>query len=296
MQESEHQRREKRAAAIAPWRALVTIQRGGDHLPFFCVHGAGGNVLNFRDLSRGMSPVRPFYGLQASGVDGVSRPHGSINEMARVYLAEVRARQPQGPYLLGGYSGGGVVAFEMARLLTAAGHRVGLLALIDTMHPKAPILRMNLPLRLARFRVEGLQYVTDAVKRRRVHAKRAKMLREIEQHLARGETIPFELRETHLVNTFRRAVVAYETKPWAGRATLFRAERIAYIYKEAGPTYGWDRDVLGGVEIVAMAGDHHSVLLGKNAGPLGSALDAAIAGAAKNILESERVARGTRPL
>jgi thioesterase domain-containing protein len=141
-----------------------------------------------------------------------------------------------------------------------------------------------------------MQYVNDAVKRRRVHTKRAKMLREIERHLARGETIPFELRETHLVDTFRRAVLAYETKPWAGRATLFRADRIAYIYKEAGPTYGWDRDVLGGVEIVAMTGDHHSLLLGKNAGPLGSALDAAIASAAANVRETETVAGGTGPL
>jgi thioesterase domain-containing protein len=265
---------------LTPWRALVTVQRGGDRLPFFCVHGAGGNVLNFHDLSRGMNRAQPFYGLQASGVDGVSRPHATIGEMARAYLAEVRERQPHGPYLLGGYSAGGIVAFEMARLLTGAGDRVGLLALLDTRHPRAPIQRMDLATRLARFRDEGVGYVFDAFRRRRDDAQRKKDLREIDRRLARGETVPFELRNAHLVQNFRSAAAAYCPAPWPGRATLFRAEEIPYIYRAAGPAYGWDLDVLGGVEIVAMPGDHRTLLLGRNAEPLGRALDAAIARAA----------------
>jgi thioesterase domain-containing protein len=121
-----------------PFRALVAVQRGGDRLPFFCVHGAGGNVLNFRDLARAMHPEQPFYGVQASGIDGVSPPHETIEEMAEAYVAEIRELQPGGPYLLGGYSGGGIVAFEMARRLTALGQEVGLLAFIDTFHRRCP--------------------------------------------------------------------------------------------------------------------------------------------------------------
>src|SRR4029077_8113983 len=118
------------------FRSLVTIQRGVDPLiPFFCVHGSGGNVLNFRDLSQAMGRSQPFYGLQSRGIDGVSRPHHSIEEMAAAYVTEVREVQPEGPYLLGGYSGGGVVAFEMAHQLTAAGEAVALLVMFDTFPP-----------------------------------------------------------------------------------------------------------------------------------------------------------------
>jgi acyl carrier protein len=98
------------------FHALVAVQRGGNRLPFFCVHGAGGNVLNFRDLARAMHPEQPFYGLQASGVDGVSPPHKTIEEMADAYIAEIREFQPQGPSARR-VSGGGTRP-EMARRLT----------------------------------------------------------------------------------------------------------------------------------------------------------------------------------
>ena len=61
-----------------------------------------------------MGRTQPFYGLQARGIDGVLEPHQSIEAMASAYLEEIRAVRPHGPYVLGGYSGGGLVAFEMA--------------------------------------------------------------------------------------------------------------------------------------------------------------------------------------
>ena len=90
-------RRSRDAAEMVPppiapstspaFRSLVTIQRGNENLiPFFCIHGSGGNVLNFRDLSQAMGRSQPFYGLQSRGIDGVSRPHHSIEEMATAYL------------------------------------------------------------------------------------------------------------------------------------------------------------------------------------------------------------------
>mgnify|MGYP002401574494 CR=1 FL=1 len=223
-----------------------------------------------------MNPAQPFFGLQALGVDGFSQPHGSIDEMARAYLAEIRDAIPDGPYLFGGYSAGGIVAYEMARILTLAGERVALLALIDTMHPRAPVRRTGVGVRLDRLRREGMAYVIEAWERRRRDWTIREDLRKVERHIARGETIPFALRNAHLVRNFRRIAGAYEPKPWPGRATLFRAETIGYLYRDAGPTYGWDREVLGGVEVVAMPGDHHTLLLGKNAEPLARALDAAI--------------------
>jgi thioesterase domain-containing protein len=227
-----------------------------------------------------MRREQSFYGLQARGIDGVRRPHTSIHEMARAYLSEVRERQPHGPYLLGGYSAGGVVAFEMARLLSSAGEAVSLLALIDTMHPLVPVRNINMLTRLVRLRAEGGRYLVGAVQGRQQRRARARNLEAIERHLARGEAVPFALREDHLVQSYRMAVEAYAWAPWRGRATLFRSARLPFLYEAAGPAYGWGEYVLGGIDIVILPGDHHTILLGRNAEPLGRELDAAIATAA----------------
>lgn len=89
-------------------RLVVPIQHGeDDRPPLFIVHGAGGNVLNFRDLARAMEPGQPVYGIQAAGIDGATPLHETIEAIADAYLAEVRTVQPAGPYFLAGYSAEG---------------------------------------------------------------------------------------------------------------------------------------------------------------------------------------------
>lgn len=103
--------------------------------PLVVVHGAGGNVLNLTAMARHLAEARPVVGMQARGVDGVSDPDPTVDAMADRYVAELRAYQPDGPYLLGGYSGGGVVAIEMARRLLAVGAAVPVVVLFDTYPP-----------------------------------------------------------------------------------------------------------------------------------------------------------------
>jgi thioesterase domain-containing protein len=113
----------------------VTIQIGGSKPPLFCVHAIDGNVLVFQNLARHLDPDQPVYGLQAKGLDGKQAPHTRFEDMAADYIKEIRTVQPEGPYLLAGYSSGGVVAFEMAQQLQAQGQQVELLALIDSYCP-----------------------------------------------------------------------------------------------------------------------------------------------------------------
>jgi thioesterase domain-containing protein len=89
----------------------------------------------YTELARQLGGGRPIHGLFASGIDGGELPAASVEALARDYLAQVRAVQPLGPYLLGGWSFGGLVAYEMARLLQAMGERVEALAIIDTPAP-----------------------------------------------------------------------------------------------------------------------------------------------------------------
>jgi thioesterase domain-containing protein/aryl carrier-like protein len=119
-----------------PWSPLVRLEPGRDgRRPFFCVHPAGGNTLAYAELSRLLGPEQPFYGLQARGTEEGQQPLGSVEEMAALYLEAIRSVQPEGPYLLGGWSLGGTIAYELARQLRARGEQVALLVLLDTYAP-----------------------------------------------------------------------------------------------------------------------------------------------------------------
>jgi len=114
---------------------LVPIQAAGEHPAFFCVPGAGGNVIYLYNLARCLGADQPFYGLQGVGFEGEAPPQRTVEEMAEHYLRFVEAAQPRGPYFLGGHSLGGWVAYEMAQRLSRRGEPVGLVAIIDTPVP-----------------------------------------------------------------------------------------------------------------------------------------------------------------
>ena len=117
---------------LPPWKSLVPLQPLGERPPVFFVHGWGGDVYCFLDLAQQLPPEQPSYGLQAVGLDGCSAPHTTVESMAAHYVAEIRAFRPAGPYLLAGYSLGGLIAFEVAQQLQRQGQRVALLALLDS--------------------------------------------------------------------------------------------------------------------------------------------------------------------
>ncbi|HEX8139758.1 MAG TPA: beta-ketoacyl synthase N-terminal-like domain-containing protein [Pyrinomonadaceae bacterium] len=135
IEEARHQQKELMTVSRTQ-DVLVRLQTKGSRRPFFCVHPAGGTVLCYAQLAHLLGTDQPFYALQAPDThsDGDTEPR--IEEMAACYLAEVRAIQPEGPYLLGGWSLGGNIAFEMANQLSEQGQEVALLAMFDS-HPPA---------------------------------------------------------------------------------------------------------------------------------------------------------------
>jgi acetoacetyl-CoA synthetase len=120
--------------AFAP---LVRLKKGDKRPALFIIHGFGGNVMELVGLGRRIRHGGAVYALQARGLSGDGQPNDRVEDMARDYISAIRGVQPHGPYCLAGYSFGGLVAFEMARLLRAEGERIGYLGLLDsTLHER----------------------------------------------------------------------------------------------------------------------------------------------------------------
>lgn len=110
---------------------LVLLKPGAEKPPLFVAHGLGGSVMDFFQPVKHIETDHPIYGMQARGIDGLDEPLARIADMAEFYLHAVKSLQPRGPYVLAGYSLGGLVVLEMAQRLSANGEKVALLALLD---------------------------------------------------------------------------------------------------------------------------------------------------------------------
>ena len=254
-------------------------------LPFFLVAGMFGNVLNLRHLAHLIGADRPFYGLQARGLYGDHAPHETFEEMARDYLAELRTVQPEGPYLLGGFSGGGITAYEMARQLRAAGEEVGLLVFLDTPLPKSPPLSSvdKATIHLQRLAQRGPGYLASWVSNR-VRWEMARLRRGAERN-GHAED-PMHFRSQEIEAAFRRSLDRYELLPFDGDATLFRPKldesyrlagnRVANAMRELVWTdNGWTPHVRA-LRVYEVPGNHDSMVLEPNVRVLAARLRACI--------------------
>lgn len=104
---------------------LIPLRRSGEGDPLFLVHPAGGTSFAYLALAK-LLEGRPIWGIQDPHILRTHGHHASIHQMSRAYLAAIREVKPRGPYLLGGWSLGGTVAFEMAVRLEAEGEDVRL--------------------------------------------------------------------------------------------------------------------------------------------------------------------------
>lgn len=260
----------------SPWLCVVPIKPSGSRPPFYCVHGVGGNILEYLDLAKYMEPDQPFYGIQAIGLSGKHPWHKTVEEMAAHYVKEMRDFQPEGPYYLGGSSFGGVVAFEMAKRLTDQGQDVRLLAFFDTHAPGYPKFlpatsRLRAGINHFKFRcslhwgnlmaVQGWDrafYIWTKIKK--YSYGRYLMLRRLRKQLHdRIEQIfwPTEIVATKQAG--HEANDAYETGPYSGCATIFRASvQLGGTYFH--PTLGWSDYIKGKLDVYETPGHHGSIV------------------------------------
>lgn len=247
------------AAKKSRWSSLVAIQPTGTLPPFFCIAGMGGTLGNLRTLALLLGTDRPFYGLQPPGADDPKQRLYRVEDLARHYIREIRSVQPQGPYFLGGYSGGGIAAFEMTRQLEAENESVAFLGFLDSFSPSLPMrpLPDRARLHLRRMQSEGPTYVTAALARRFGYEK-TMFTRRVQREL--GKIFPERYRYENLSDSWVVAESHYDAKPWSGTATLFRAREesalslwTAYVVDEE---HGWGRFVKGGVTVVMCDGNH----------------------------------------
>jgi FkbH-like protein len=241
------------------WNHLAPLKTSGGRPPFYCVHGVGGNVLEFVDLARHVEADQPFYGIQAAGLNGtVPQKNLTIEEMAEQYIAEIREFQREGPYYLGGSSFGGWVAYEMARQLTAAGQTVGLVALFDTAVP-GPLLTegatSDWQKRFYRFSLHWHNLLVLG-HRERLPYVRAKARRMVNQFGGR-ERLPEAVRAVNEAG--RWAEARYTPAEYAGGITLFRAtKQPPWIASDR--TLGWAKLVKGGIQIYDTPGHHADIV------------------------------------
>ncbi|MBP8300815.1 MAG: SDR family NAD(P)-dependent oxidoreductase, partial [Planctomycetes bacterium] len=248
-----------RSVAAKKGQYVVPIQTAGRRPKLFLVHGAGGNVLGFRDLAHYFGKDQPVFGLQARGVDGKQTPHQSIPEMAAAYLAELREVQPHGPYFLGGYSGGGVVAFEMAQLLREVGEPVAYIGLIDSLCPQMP--RRTKASRLAALMMRmvkgGPAYPIEVIKGK---LQRRAAARRNEEARREGGVMPQALRGEEVQFAFERAFLQHEVKPIEARLWLYRCTDYdfgsRYRFDEQ---LGWGPFAGGGISVHQCPGNHFTM-------------------------------------
>jgi thioesterase domain-containing protein len=243
------------------WSPLVPICRGEPgRRPLFCVHGAGGNVLNFKVISDRLGPQLPFYGLQAQGVDGRLPPLTTVEAMAAQYVEAIRAVDATGPYRLAGYSGGGVIAYEMAQQLRRAGAEVEAILMIDTLAPAAALRRVPLWQKLWLKRHWSLDFALDLPARRKRAWEMQRNYQAALEKLARGEPLPPELVEFHLFRNFTDAQAQYKPGPYDGKVILFKAQLAETLYLYAGPQLGWDEHVSGEIRVTEISGSHFTMM------------------------------------
>ncbi|MBI3795709.1 MAG: amino acid adenylation domain-containing protein [Deltaproteobacteria bacterium] len=248
--------------------SLIIIQPGTHRPPFFCIPGVDGNPLQFLRLARCFGAAQPIFAIQPQGFEGRVAPLTSVEAIAAQALQVICAAHPAGPYFLGGFSMGGLVALEVAQQLAASGKPVALLALLDTHLPqeRQPSWQEWLANRFAFHLHEcatsdfigSLSYLRQRFigitneSWRRLGVSFCAVLDQL--YLRSSRRVPRSIRTPILIKTNIAAVRPYVPRPYPGRITFFRAVHNRAMDRENGSR--WERLAQGGIEVHEVPGGH----------------------------------------
>ncbi len=268
--------REAEAPAKTSGHAIISIRSGaaGTVAPFFLIHDVGGSVLRYEHLARHFPANQPIYAIESRGLSGLPVDY-SVEEMARHYVAQILERQPRGPYYLAGHSFGGLVTYEIARLLTAQGATLGLVGLLDTFQrPITPedaggatgprrLDRLPFFQRLAKdfsAQLQSRDRIGYLIERKSaIQAWLTKTTYRTAYRWSKrlGTRMPAFLHDVKEANWI--ASDFYIPAPYSGAAVLFRClDRLDTDPPDSSRV--WQRLVQGGITIHEVPGDHNSML------------------------------------
>jgi amino acid adenylation domain-containing protein len=251
----------------AQWRSLVPIQPLGLKTPLFCVHALGPSVLYYQNLALHLGLDRPFYGLQAQGLDGKQPPLTKIEDMAAYYIKEIQTIQPEGDYLIGGSSFGGKVALEIAQQLIAKGQTVALLVLFDSTAPgcftRIPV-NQRISHHFDNFLQLGPNYILKKItgkfqwikNRTKERIQRASFKFSQKHITSFAQTHPNQIVE----RANKQAAREYVPQIYPGKVALFRAiNQSAPEGWSVDPKRGWGKLASGELEVYEVPGGHNSM-------------------------------------
>ena len=281
---------DNRKAEAPRFHSLIPIRPNGTKPILFLVHEIEGSVIVFRDLVKHLDPDQPLWGVEYSGGES-SSPFLKMEDLATHYLEEIRKLQPAGPYYFLGYSFGGLLAFEMAQQLQAAGQQVKMLGMLDTflmngvraaeqnrtmfgsLKRKAVSLCRHVG-RLA-FGPDRRSYLTEDLAER-LDATIGQGRQFIYGILkARGLSIPKFLLRAKDVNWF--AARRYQAQFYPGRITLFRAiTSLKFLDMPTDRELGWGPLAGRGVEVREIPGTHREIMREPNVTVLARELSASL--------------------
>ncbi len=265
------------------WRVMVPIRKHGKLPPLFLLHAVFGNILNYAAVIPHLDPEQPVYGIQAVGLDGLSKPFQNFEIMMEYYAAELRTLQPQGPYLLGGLSLGGVLALELAHVLQQQGEHILFVGLFDSLVPPV-FLQSTIP-------ASGIAEMNDlpsvqSLPRTPSHKPVRKPLPHpgilarvpvywpdhrlisLFSHIVNlsmcrlysffNKPRPADLREWLMLYSHLTAIKSFKPKKYHVPISLFRSTTHTL---DSRPDYGWGDYTDSGVDIIEVPAGHGNKFL-----------------------------------
>jgi len=282
---------------------LVAIQPEGSKHPFFCVHPGSGQVFPYRNLAQRLDSEQPLYGLEDPGLDRGEDGFDRLGDMAIHYVQAIQTVQSQGPYFLGGWSFGGIVAFEMAHLLKRRGHEVGLLVLIDSGAPSlvnryfASADDSNLLAVIANefsSKADNLTELTDHLQQLDPDEQLEYVLEQVDRSEYQIMNIgaPWVHRQLQIFKARLQLALDYVPQVYPGKIVLFQAEgrrsepRLIFgidtIWSKARKFYlkvtklGWRKLAAEPIETYFIPGDHATIFIEPNVQALADKLQACL--------------------